>query len=69
VEYVIPGNQNEGLYEAIIEDNASKRIRFSAVMKPGNKIQFVFKRSGNAKITLSLDKSQLRVSGINVEEY
>ncbi len=69
VEYLIPGGQKSGLYEAVIEDNRSKRTRFSSKISPGNKIQFVFRRTGNAKINILLDKRNIRTTGIEVEEY
>jgi serine/threonine-protein kinase len=69
VEYLIPENQKSGLYEAVIEDNRSKRTRFSAIMSPGRKIQFLFRRTGNAKIQILLDKKIIRTTSIEVEEY
>jgi len=69
VAFLIPEGQKNGLYEAIIEDNWSKRIRFSRVMSPGQKIEFVFHRRGNAKITITCDKKQVRIMGIDVEEF
>ncbi|MCL1833339.1 MAG: PASTA domain-containing protein [Leptospirales bacterium] len=65
VEYVIPADQPSGLYEAYIEDDLSKRIRFSAQMNPGQKIQFVFHRHGNAKIYINCDKKNIRITPIN----
>ena len=65
--YKIPETGEAGLYEAYIEDNKSKRIRFSKNMKPGQTILFVFERTGNAKITITHDNKIIRVSGINVE--
>jgi beta-lactam-binding protein with PASTA domain len=69
IEYKIPGNFKSGVYEVIIEDNFSKRIRFSKVMKPGQKIKFIFHRIGNSKITFMKDKKEIRITTINVEEY
>lgn len=66
-EYNIPEDSGKGLYEAYIEDHTSRRIRFSQTMKTGGRIQFVFHRTGNAKITITKDKKVLRISGINVE--
>ncbi len=69
VEYTIPSDQPQGLYEAYIEDNHSKRIRFSAHSGPGQKIKFLFQRVGNAKIFINRDKKNLRVLSINVDEF
>lgn len=67
--YVIPESEKDGLYEAFIEDSNSRRIRFSRVMKPGKKIEFVFYRVGNAKITILRDKKQIKVDTIKVEDF
>ncbi len=69
VEYIIPGDRKAGLYEAVIEDNRSKRTRFSSKMNPERKIQFIFRRRGNAKINFLLDKKIIRTTSIEVEEY
>jgi serine/threonine-protein kinase len=69
VEYTIPSDQPQGLYEAYIEDNHSKRIRFSAPSGPGQKIKFLFQRVGNAKIFINRDKKNIRVLSINVDEF
>ncbi len=69
VEYVIPSDQPQGLYEVYIEDNHSKRIRFSSPSGPGQKIKFLFQRVGNAKIFINRDKKNIRVLSINVNEF
>lgn len=69
VEYSIPSDSEAGLYEAVIEDNASKRIRYSANAGPGEKIQFVFERVGNSKIYIDRNKKNIRVMSINVDEF
>ncbi|PKL17758.1 MAG: hypothetical protein CVV49_09435 [Spirochaetae bacterium HGW-Spirochaetae-5] len=69
VEYTVPSDQPQGLYEAYIEDNHSKRIRFSAPSGPGQKIKFLFQRVGNAKIFINRDKKNIRVLSINVDEF
>ncbi len=69
IEYVIPSDQPQGFYEAYIEDNSSKRIRFSSVSGPGQKIKFLFQRVGNAKIYISRDKKNIRTLSINVNEF
>ncbi|MCL2155308.1 MAG: PASTA domain-containing protein [Leptospirales bacterium] len=65
IEYVIPADQQSGLYEAHIEDDLSTRIRFSAPLGAGQKIQFVFQRIGNAKVYINCDKKTIRVLSIN----
>jgi beta-lactam-binding protein with PASTA domain len=69
VEYTVPSDQPQGLFEAYIEDNHSKRIRFSAPSGPGQKIKFLFQRVGNAKIFINRDKKNIRVLSINVDEF
>jgi beta-lactam-binding protein with PASTA domain len=69
IEYVIPSDQQSGLYEAYIEDDHSKRIRFSAALSSGQKIQFVFQRRGNAKIYINCDKKNIRVISINANHF
>jgi beta-lactam-binding protein with PASTA domain len=69
IEYVIPSDQQSGLYEAQIEDDHSKRIRFSVPLGPGQKIQFVFQRIGNAKVFINCDKKTIRVLSINANNF
>ena len=69
IEYIIPSDQQSGLYEAYIEDDYSKRIRFSAQMSPGQKIQFVFQRRGNAKVSINCDKKNIKVQTINANRF
>ena len=69
VEYVIPSDQGEGLFEAYIEDNYSRRIRYSARAKAGQKISFVFQRVGNARIFITKDKKNISILKINVDEF
>ena len=69
IEYTIPADEEGGLYEAYVEDNHSKRLRYSRTMKPGNKFEFIFHRTGNAKVTLLRDKKQVKVFTVNVEEF
>lgn len=69
VEYIIPSDQPQGFYEVYIEDNYSKRIRFSSPSGPGQKIRFLFQRVGNAKIFINRDKKNIRVLSINVNEF
>lgn len=66
-EYQLPSDEKEGLYEAYVDDNKSKRIRFAQKLKPGQTIKFVFERVGNAKVLILRDKNQIKVTKINVE--
>ena len=69
IQYKIPASYSDGRFEAYIEDDAQKRICFSENMKGGQQINFVFHRSGKAKITIMRDKEILTVMGINVRDY
>lgn len=69
VTYTIPADQEAGLYEAYIEDNNPGRIRFSRYMKPEWKIDFIFKRKGNARITIMRNKEEIETIGIEVSEF
>ena len=67
VEFQIPNDEKQGLYEAYIEDSHSKRIRYSKKAGPGQKILFVFRREGNATITFRCDKKRVDDMTINVD--
>ncbi len=67
VTFKIPPGKPSGLYEALIEDDSAKRIRFSRLMKPGQTMQFVFHRTGNAKISITADKKAIHAMSISVE--
>ncbi len=69
VDFTIPKGSGSGLYEALVEDNSSKRVRFSFNLKAGSPIRFVFNRSGNAKIIITKDKKNIRVMSVNANEY
>jgi beta-lactam-binding protein with PASTA domain len=66
-EYKIPSDEQPGIYEAYVEDNTSKRVRFYKRMKPGEIIRFPFHRNGNAKVTILRDKEKVRVLNINAD--
>jgi len=68
VQYEIDRDEKGGLYEAYVEDNDPKRIVFSRIMKPGQKIDFVFHRSGNARVSVVFNKKVIKVIKIDVEE-
>ncbi len=67
IDIKIPSDQTSGLYELIIEDLSSKRVRFSKNMKGGQSLRTIFHRKGNAKIKLLKDKKQIRAFEIGVE--
>ncbi len=67
INYVIPNQQKSGIFEAIVKDSHSERIRFSKKMRPGQKISFIFHRTGNVKIYITRDKVQFWVKEITVD--
>jgi serine/threonine-protein kinase len=69
ISYTIDDDEKEGLFEAYVEDYDPKRICYSANMKPKQTLQFVFHRSGNAKITIFRNKKSVKVMRINVEDF
>ncbi|HPJ35468.1 MAG TPA: PASTA domain-containing protein [Spirochaetota bacterium] len=69
VDYTIPSDSEKALYEAVVEDNHSKRVRYSVNAGPGQKIRFLFHRMGNAKIYIDKDKKNLRVMSLRVDEF
>jgi len=69
VDFVIPKGTGNGHFEALVEDNSSKRTRFSADLSEGSRIRFIFNRAGNAKINISKDKKSIRVMSINANDF
>jgi beta-lactam-binding protein with PASTA domain len=69
VTFQVPSDEKEGLFEAYIDDSSSKRIRFSGKMKPGWKIDFVFKRKGVAKVSITNNKEIVETIGIEPDEF
>ncbi|HON77239.1 MAG TPA: PASTA domain-containing protein [Spirochaetota bacterium] len=69
IDYTIPGDEPKGLYEAVVEDNKSKRICYSRQMSPGQRISFVFHRTGNSKISILANKNTIKVMTIDVEDF
>lgn len=67
VEYEIPDDEQPGLFEAYIEDAYSKRVRFSKKAGPKEKIIFVFRREGNAVITIRRNKKPIDDFDIDVD--
>jgi len=64
--YTILSDEHEGLYDGYVDDNRSKRICFSKKMKSGGKIDFVFKRRGNADISITNNKKEI-IEEINIK--
>jgi beta-lactam-binding protein with PASTA domain len=69
VNYAIPSDEKEGIFEAYIDDNSSKRIRFSRKMKAGGKIDFLFKRKGEARISITNNKQVVETMNIEPDEF
>jgi len=66
VSYHLTESDRKGLYKAYIEDDQTKRVRFFDFKKPGEKIEFVFHRTGNAKVTILHNNKKVKVIKINV---
>ncbi|MFH0977168.1 MAG: PASTA domain-containing protein [Spirochaetota bacterium] len=69
ITYQIPNNEKEGIFEAYVEDALSKRMVFSRKMKPGWKIDFIFKRKGEAKISITKDGSVIETINIEPDDF
>jgi len=69
ISYQIDEDEKEGLFEAYVEDYNPKRICYSAQMKPGQTIQFVFQRTGNARVSIMRNKKSIKVMRIDVEDF
>jgi beta-lactam-binding protein with PASTA domain len=67
IDYTIPVGEPEGLYEIMVEDNHSKRIVYSSMLKGGQKMKAVFNRVGNARIFINRDKKNIKVMSLNVD--
>ncbi|TAL33959.1 MAG: PASTA domain-containing protein [Spirochaetes bacterium] len=67
VEFTVPRTIKTGLLEAYVEDNATKRIAFSKVMEPGQKIDFVFFRSGDSRVSIVQDKKVIKVIKVDAD--
>jgi len=67
VNYTIPSDEKPGLYEAFVEDNDSKRLCYLAPRNPGQAVNFVFHRTGNARVGIALDKRVIKVFKFNVD--
>ena len=69
VSYQIDKDEKDGLFEAYVEDYNPKRICYSAQLKPGQTMQFVFQRAGNARVSIMRNKKSVKVMRINVEDF
>jgi serine/threonine-protein kinase len=69
VVYQISEDDKEGLVEAYIEDYNPKRIAYSSRLKPKQTMQFVFQRTGNARVSIVRNKKVLKVIRIDVEDF
>ncbi len=67
VNYTIPADEKPGLYEAFVEDNVSKRLCYLAPRNPGQAVNFIFHRTGNAKVGIAVEKRVIKVFKFNVE--
>lgn len=67
VDYIIPSDEKAGLYEAVVEDHRAKSLCFARQMSPGQKITFVFLRTGNARVSILADKKSQKVFRINAQ--
>lgn len=69
LKYTIPSDEDEGLYEVYVSDNKSKRLCYSQNLKPGNTIDCVFHRTGNARVYIMCNKKQVKVLSFDFEEF
>lgn len=67
VQFKVPSDGKRGLYEAFIQDSTSKRLRFSSKAGPGSTIDFIFKRKGNARVEILVDREPFKVMKIDVQ--
>jgi len=69
VQYDVSKSDDPGLYEAYVEDDSPRRIAYSRVMKPGQKIDFVFHRNGNARVYIVFNKKNVKTLRFNADEF
>ena len=69
LSFKVPDDEKEGLFEAYVEDNSPKRIRFSGRMKPGQTISVLFHRRGNARVNILRDKKVIKVYTIEGDDF
>ncbi len=69
IDYTIPSDEEKGFYEVVIDDNKSRRVRFSAEAGPGQRISLVFYRVGNARIYINRNKKNIRVMSSKANDF
>jgi beta-lactam-binding protein with PASTA domain len=69
VIFQIPEDEEPGLYEAYIDDYNPKRVVFSQRLNPKQTMQFVFQRTGNARVMIMRDKQSVKVIRIDVADF
>ncbi|MBN1501896.1 MAG: PASTA domain-containing protein [Spirochaetes bacterium] len=65
----VPKGGEEGVYEVAVSDDVTERICFSGKKKGGDEIEFVFFRTGNAKVVLMKDKKEIKKTTVNVDSF
>jgi eukaryotic-like serine/threonine-protein kinase len=69
ISFSAPKDAEEALYEAWVEDEEHKRIRFSRVCKANENITFVFHRTGNARVEIVKDKVKEKIITFDVDSF
>ncbi|HSV96842.1 MAG TPA: PASTA domain-containing protein [Spirochaetota bacterium] len=69
VQYEVSKGDDPGLYEAYVEDDSPRRIAYSRMMQPGQKMDFVFHRNGNARVAIVYNKKNIKTLRFNAEEF
>lgn len=69
IEYKIGDSDEAGVYEALVEDFDPQRVVSSTMLKPGQIFQFVFQRTGNARVSIMKDKKSIKTIRIDVENF
>ncbi|MDI9425933.1 MAG: PASTA domain-containing protein [Spirochaetota bacterium] len=69
VQYDISKGDDPGLYEAYVEDDSPRRIAYSRVMRPGDKMDFVFHRNGNARVYILYNKKKIKTLRFDAGEF
>jgi serine/threonine-protein kinase len=67
VNYIIPADEKAGVYEAYVEDNSSKRLCYYSSLNPGQAVNFVFHRTGNARVSVVSSKRVIKVFKFDVD--
>lgn len=69
LDYKIPSHFQSGMFEVYIQDNRSKRKRFSRKMKGDEDISFIYHRTGNARISIIYNKKVIEIISRNVQNF